>query len=307
MNCRSYNPLLMAWEPVIEPCDLIAKLDQNRGNEVLQWLLRQEMSQAAISQCSPLLGCAQNAGCCKATMQVSLSSNLSDHGFCCRLRMALSRAQPSTSPPQVRRCTSRSHTLPPPPSWMPIWSGKCASATSQGSSKADVVVSEPKIVHRAALVKFLSRRLPPQPGMGQFISKAADVDGEVLQSHLLNMCCPCSARACTRGRGRRTGASSQRRTQLQHTPLCRISWAWPLTWSWTMAPTCALSFWCAEASPERRPAARNAAAARPALPVGLSRFFLALHCVGRTALALRCCSSEAPARQRGQQQLQQQQ
>ena len=30
----SYNPMLTAWEPVIEPWDVIVKLDSNRSNEV---------------------------------------------------------------------------------------------------------------------------------------------------------------------------------------------------------------------------------------------------------------------------------
>jgi hypothetical protein len=33
----SYNPMLTAWEPVIEPWDVIVKLDSNRSNEVGGW------------------------------------------------------------------------------------------------------------------------------------------------------------------------------------------------------------------------------------------------------------------------------
>lgn len=34
----SYNPMLIAWEPVIEPWDVIIKLDSNRSHEVRKWL-----------------------------------------------------------------------------------------------------------------------------------------------------------------------------------------------------------------------------------------------------------------------------
>ncbi len=43
----SYNPLLTAWEPIIEPWDVILKLDSNRSHEVRR----------CRCICQPRLGC----------------------------------------------------------------------------------------------------------------------------------------------------------------------------------------------------------------------------------------------------------